>query len=134
MFLVCCWIACLLLTNVASLDALHPRQCFGLPFISSHFFRVATLIACDVLCLFPPVDRWDAQGLGVVVVAAVAFLAVAQQQLRGGGGRDEALGEGLAATATANNHNSYYGLVGLSLTYALPIVGVNHFFIYILGV
>ncbi|CAB1098653.1 ABC [Ectocarpus sp. CCAP 1310/34] len=61
------------------------------------------------------------QGLGVVVVAAVAFLAVAQQQLRGGGGRDEALGESLAAIT--NNPNSYYGLVGLSLTYALPIVG-----------
>lgn len=87
----------------------------------------------------------------MIVVAAVAFLAVAQQQLRGGGetyhipffhfqhdegsglGPDEADFEGetlgeegrgdgwVGSTGTSDDH--FFGLVGLSLTYALPIVG-----------
>lgn len=54
------------------------------------------------------------QGLGVVVVASVAFLAVAQQQLR------QFHGETVDEPGSTA---SYHGLVGLSLTYALPIVG-----------
>lgn len=90
----------------------------------------------------------------MIVVAAVAFLAVAQQQLRGGGGgesfpvpfyrfqHDEGGGLGADETdfedgmvdkddhganewveGTGRNDDQFFGLVGLSLTYALPIVG-----------
>lgn len=47
------------------------------------------------------------------MIAAVAFLAVAQHQLWHVGGEE--------VEGTRNNYN---GLVGLSLTYALPIVGM----------
>ena len=60
------------------------------------------------------------QGLGVIVIAAVALLAVVQQQLSGRVRADEDP-EAVAVGGPADNH--YYGLVGLSLTYALPIVG-----------
>lgn len=71
------------------------------------------------------------QGLGVVVVAAVAFLAVAQQQLRQldgvtvGNETVEALeaGDETFVGDGGSSGSSYHGLVGLSLTYALPIVG-----------
>lgn len=79
------------------------------------------------------------------MVAAVAFLAVAQQQIRAGEGTGFSFFHGFrfifndedhetdpvpesgtyaarSGAATGGN-NSYYGLVGLSLTYALPIVG-----------
>lgn len=70
-------------------------------------------------------------------MAAVAFLAVAQQQLRGGAvGADEADLEGGATAGDegcdgwmggigggGSDDDHFFGLVGLSLTYALPIVG-----------
>ena len=69
------------------------------------------------------------QGLGVIVIAAVALLAVVQHQLSGQlSGRfqhDETL-EIVAVEDAADNH--YSGLVGLSLTYALPIVGEHAVF------
>lgn len=65
------------------------------------------------------------QGLGVIVIGAVALLAVVQQQLSG---RFRAYGnpEDVAVEGAADEH--YYGLVGLSLTYALPIVGESAVF------
>lgn len=53
----------------------------------------------------------------MVVVAAVAFLAVVQQQLR------QAHSDGFEDETVQVANGSFNGLVGLSLTYALPIVG-----------
>lgn len=50
---------------------------------------------------------------------AVALLAVVQQQLSA-----RFHGDGNPEADAADSH--YYGLVGLSLTYALPIVGENY--------
>lgn len=67
----------------------------------------------------------------MIVIAAVAFLAVVQQQLSGQlSGRfqddENLLTVGLGDAADTH----YYGLVGLSLTYALPIVGEHTAFAY----
>lgn len=63
--------------------------------------------------------------MGVIVIAAVALLAVVQQQLSGRFRVDQD-SEAVALDDPADNH--YYGLVGLSLTYALPIVGKHAVF------
>lgn len=132
----------------------------SLDYNSSHQTPCETVTTCCPATLRPPPSlslffislslctraSHNAQGLGVIVVAAVAFLAVAQQQLRGGGGSglfyfffqddDEREnfgvetavggdGENLdgAGGQAGNSNSDYSGLVGLSLAYALPIVG-----------
>lgn len=112
------------------------------------FFALAPVTRFTLSSLPPAVALPPApQGLGVIVVAAVAFLAVAQQQLRGGGESStniapdfhleaEALDDGTAdgeggggdgrwmgGTGGKSDDDRFFGLVGLSLTYALPIVG-----------
>lgn len=57
------------------------------------------------------------QALGVVVIGAVAFLVVAQEHIR----RLHSGEENAVHGGETGNGNS--GLAGLSLTYALPIVG-----------
>ncbi|CAM9097728.1 unnamed protein product [Laminaria digitata] len=93
------------------------------------FARFVTLLADNQRATFAGsmASAWLSlrlQGLGVIVIAAVAFLAVVQQQLSGQlSGRFQEDKNPLTVGLGDAADTHYYGLVGLSLTYALPIVG-----------
>lgn len=61
------------------------------------------------------------QALGVVVIGAVALVAVTQEHFRRLHSGSQSAVMGLAEGVGGRSDNG--GLVGLSLTYALPIVG-----------